>query len=166
MKNLFFIAFLVFTNFLYSQKDKITVSGLPILELGNWTEDLSASDINGAGNDYNSSIVSALNQSLITVSPGGASKDYVNINVLVHREDIAWHSNLTLKVKRSSSGNNGNNIISGGLTFQPISNTNNTVVFSCTGQHTSVPLQYEISGISVLLPVQNFSTRVVFTLMN
>ena len=170
MKNLIFITFLVFTNFLYSQKDKITVSGLPILEYGNWTKILSASDINGAGNDYNSSIFSALNQSLITVSPGGASKNYVNINVLVHREDFNWNSDLTLNVRRTDKGNNGNNIISGGINFQAILNTGYTVVFSCTGQHTDVPLQYEITGISVLLPVPDplnpYSTKIVYTLMN
>ena len=159
MKNLILIVFLVISNCLYSQKDKMTVSG-------NWTRDLSASDITGAGNDYASSIVSATNQSLITVSPGGNSKDYVNINVLVLREDNGWDSNLTLKVKRSSGGTNGNNIISGGINFQTISNTSYITLFSCTGEHTFVPLQYEITGISVLLPVQTYSTTVVFTLMN
>ena len=159
MKNLIFIALLITTNCLYSQKDKMTVSG-------NWTKNLSALDINDAGNDYASSIVSADNQSLITVSPGGKSQNYVNIDVLVHREDINWNSNLTLKVKRTSNGTNGNTIISGGeINFQTI-NTIDSFLFSCTGNHTDVPLQYEITGISVLLPVQNFSTTVVYTLMN
>lgn len=161
MKNLIFIVFFVISNCIYSQKDKMTLSG-------NWTKNLSASDINGAGNDYANSIVSATNQSLITVSPGGNGKDYVNINVHVHREDIAWHNNLTLNARRSSGGNNSNNIISGGSSFQTITGnaTNPSILFSCTGEHIFVPIQYEITGISVLLPVQTYSTTVVFTLMN
>lgn len=167
MRTLFFISFLAITNCLYSQKDKMTVSGLPTLENGNWTKNISALDIiYGAGNDYSNSILSADNQSLITVSPGGKIQNYVSIDVLVQREDVAWLNSLSLNVRRTDKGNNGNNMISGGINFQPISNINSTVVFSCTGQHTSVPLQYEVTGISVLVPVQNFSTRVVYTLMN
>lgn len=160
MKNLIIlIAFLAISNCIYSQKDKMNVTG-------NWARDLSAADINGAGNDYGSSIVSATNQSFITVSPGGNSNNYVNINVLVQREDNTWDSNLNLKIRRTSNGTNGNVIISPLIPFQTISNTSYITLFSCTGTHTSVPLQYEITGISVLLPAQTYSTTVVFTLMN
>jgi hypothetical protein len=157
MKNLIFICILVISNCLYSQKDKLTVSG-------NWSKTFSASDISDAGNDYPNSFISSTNQSLITVSPGGNSTNYININVLVHREDIAWDNGLNLKIKRSTIGNGS---ISGGLTFQTI-NTTDSNLFSCTGNHTNVPLQYEITGISVLLPVpvEPYSTTVVFTLMN
>ena len=44
MKNLIFIAFFVISNCLYSQKDKLTVSG-------NWSKIITTSDISDAGND-------------------------------------------------------------------------------------------------------------------
>ncbi|PKP14234.1 MAG: hypothetical protein CVU08_01160 [Bacteroidetes bacterium HGW-Bacteroidetes-3] len=158
MKNLIFIAFLFISNGIYSQKDKLTVSG-------DWSKIITASDISDAGNDYQSSFVSLANQSLITISPGGNSNNYVNINVRVHKEDNAWHNNLNLKIRRTSNGTNGNAIISGGLSFQTITGVA-TTLFSCTGNHTLVPLQYEILGVSVLLPVQTYSTTVVFTITN
>jgi hypothetical protein len=161
MKNLIFITFLIISNVIYSQKDKLTVSG-------NWSKIITTSDISDAGNDYPSSFISLANQSLISISPGGASKDYVNINVHVKRVDIVWDDRLNLKIRRTSNGTNGNAIISGGLIFQTINKDINSKLFSCTGDHTNVPLQYEITGISVLLPVpaEPYSTTVVFTLMN
>lgn len=136
--------------------------GIEFTVTGNWTKNIAASDINEAGNDYPTSYDSNINQTLLTINPKNWNKQ---INVLVKRNDIAWHNNLNLKVKRTSNGTNGNTNISGGLIYQTITNIDANF-FICSGYHTFIPLQYEITGISVVLPVQNYSTEIMYTVIH
>ncbi len=164
MKNLIFIAFLAISASLYSQGIDITITG-------NWMKAISPSDISEAGNDYQTSFESNTNQTLLTINPKNWNKQ---IYVYVTRSDIAWHNNLTLKIKRTSNGTNNNNIINGGLLYQTITNTQPpsnapstvTPLFTCEGPFINIPLQYEISGISLVLPVQSYSTTIIFTVMH
>lgn len=155
MKNLIFIFFLVISNSLYSQAINISV-------VGNWMKTINASDISEAGNDYPSSYASNIDQTKITINPKNLSKTIV---VYVHKEDIAWNAALTIKIRRTANGTNGNINIAGGLIYQAITN-NDANFFTCKGYHTFVPLQYEITGISVVLPVQSYSTLIMFTVMH
>ncbi|OGS70581.1 MAG: hypothetical protein A3F91_08845 [Flavobacteria bacterium RIFCSPLOWO2_12_FULL_35_11] len=154
MKNLIFIAFLVISNSLFGQGFDMTVTG-------NWTRTIDASDIGEAGSDYPATFTSNLNQTLLTIDPKNKNKTFV---VFVHKEDIAWIAALTLKIRRTSNGTNGNNSINGGLNYQVITN-NDANFFTCSDLLTFVQLQYEITGISILLPVQSYSTSIMFTVM-
>ncbi len=156
MKNLtILIAFLAISNMLFSQGIELTVTG-------NWAKNIAASDINEAGNDYPTSYASNTNQTLLTINPKNWNK---TINVYVKKNDIAWNTNLNLKVKRTSDGTNGNTNISDGLIYQTITNIDANF-FTCAGYHTFIPLQYEITGISVVLPVQSYSTEIMYTVMH
>lgn len=155
MKNLIFLAILTISSSLFSQNINITLSG-------NWMKTINASDISEAGNDYPSAYTSDINQTIMTIKPKNNNK---LITVYVKRNDIVWHNNLNLKILRTSSGTNGNTNISGGSIFQTITNID-TNFFTCRGPFTSLPFQYEINGISVLLPVQSYSTTIMFTLMH
>lgn len=155
MKNLIFIAFLAISNMLFSQGIELTVTG-------NWAKDIAASDISEAGNDYPTSYASNTNQTLLTINPKNSNK---LINVYVKRNDIAWNTNLNLKVMRTSNGTNGNTNISDGLIYQTITNID-AYFFTCIGYHTFIPLQYEITGISVVLPVQSYSTEIMYTVIH
>ena len=135
--------------------------GIELTVTGNWAKNIAASDINEAGNDYPTSYASNINQTLLTINPKNDNK---LIYVYVKKTDIAWHTNLNLKVKRTSNGTNGNTNISGGLIYQTITNVDANF-FICKGYHTFIPLQYEITGISVVLPVQNYSTEIMYTVM-
>lgn len=155
MKNLIFICFLVISNSLFSQGVDVTVTG-------NWMKNIAASDISEAGNDYPSSYTSNNNQTVMTINPKNWRKTtYVSVG----KSDIAWNAALTLKVRRTANGTNGNNNISGGLSFQTITNNYDTDFFNCSDYHTLIPLQYQITGISVLLPVQSYSTTIYYTVM-
>ncbi|MDP3358846.1 MAG: hypothetical protein Q8S41_05800 [Lutibacter sp.] len=155
MRNLIFIAFLAISNTLFSQNITITVTG-------NWMKTIAASDISEAGNDYPTTYESNANQTLLTINPVNNNKQII---VYVKRSDIAWHNNLNLKVKRTANGTNGNTAITGGLIYQTITNLNANF-FTCVGYHTFIPLQYEITGISVVLPVQSYSTEIMYTVMH
>lgn len=164
MKNLIFIAFLAISMNLFGQGIDITVTG-------NWMKTIAASDISEAGNDYPTAYASNVNQTLLTINPKNYSKW---IYVYVTRSDIAWHNNLTLKIRRTSNGTNGNTSINGGLIYQTITNalppssapSSVTPLFTCTGPFINIPLQYEITGISVVLPVQSYSTTIMYTVMH
>jgi len=158
MKNLIFIAFLIISNTLFSQ-------GINISLTGNWMKTISPSDISEAGNDYPNAYTSNTNQTLLTINPKNWNK---TIYVYVTKSDIAWNSNLILKVKRNGSGTNSNGSINGGLIYQTITNeqTPVTPLFTCTGPFINIPFQYEITGISVVLPVQSYSTTIIYTVMH
>ncbi|MHB1146068.1 MAG: hypothetical protein ACYC01_00580 [Lutibacter sp.] len=156
MKNVIvLIGFLAFVNTMFSQGIELTVTG-------NWSKNITATDISEAGNDYPATYASNTNQTLLTINPKNLNKP---INVYVSRSDISWNSNLNLKVKRTSNGTNGNTNISGGLIYQTITNIDANF-FVCYGYHTFIPLQYEITGISVLLPVQSYSATITYTVMH
>jgi|OpeIllAssembly_1097287.scaffolds.fasta_scaffold01503_4 hypothetical protein len=158
MKNLFFIAFLVISNSLFGQGIDITVTG-------GWVNNISPSDISEAGNDYPTPYTSTINQTLLTIIP----KNYKKlIYVYVTRSDIAWHNNLTLKIRRTSNGTNNNNTINGGLLYQTITSAPSpvTTLFTCEGPFINLSFQYEITGISVVLPVQSYATTIMYTVMH
>lgn len=164
MKNLFFIAFLVISGSLFGQGIDVTVTG-------GWVNNISPSDISDAGNDYPIAYTSNINQTLLTIIPKNYNK---LIYVYVTRSDIVWHNNLTLKIRRTSNGTNNNNTINGGLLYQTITNAQPpsnapsaiTPLFTCEGPFINLSFQYEITGISVVLPVQSYATTIYFTLMH
>lgn len=156
MKNLtILIAFLAISNMATGQGIELTVTG-------NWAKNIAASDISEAGNDYPASYASNTNQTLLTINPKNWNKTII---VYIKRNDIAWNTNLNLKVKRTSNGTNGNANIGGGTDYQLITNFDANF-FTCNGYHTFIPLQYEITGISVLLPVQSYSTEIMYTVIH
>ncbi len=156
MKNLILICFLAISGSLFSQVIDITVTG-------NWMKNIAASDITEAGNDYPSAYTSNNNQTVMTINPKNSNKP---IYVYVGKIDISWNAALNLKVRRTVNGTNNNINISGGSNFQTITSNYYANFFTCTGYHTLIPLQYEITGISVVLPVQSYSTTVYYTVMH
>lgn len=160
MKNvIILIGFLAISNMVFSQPVDLTISGI---DNGNWAKTIAASDISEAGNDYPTSYESNTNQTLLTINPKNWNKLII---VYVKRNDIAWNTNLNLKVKRTSNGTNGNTNIGGGLIYQTITNIDANF-FTCKGYHAFIPLQYEITGISVVLPAQSYSTEIMYTVMH
>lgn len=156
MKNLtILIAFLVISNMAVSQNIDISVTG-------NWAKIIAASDINEAGNDYPTSYASNTNQTLLSINPNSQGK---LVNVYVTRSDNNWHNDLTLRVRHTSTGNN--NSVNGGSLYETITNgqTSVTPFFNFTRAVTNMALQYEITGISVLLPVDIYSTTITYTVM-
>jgi hypothetical protein len=164
MKILIFITFLVVSNNLFGQRVDFAVTG-------SWMKTISPSDISEAGNDYPSAFESNLNQTLLSIYPN--NKNFP-VYVYVTRSNDNWHDNLILKVKRNGNGTTTNtNISSGSLSYHLIPNAQPpsgrpTAVpsfFTCYEDFVNIPLQYEITGISVLLPVKSYSTTITYTVM-
>lgn len=134
-----------------------------------WTYTLSSSDISEAGNDYNVNIESAANQTLVDVVTNYIGN--YNFKVAVEKIDNNWNSQLTLSVRRTGNGSGGWFAgISGGTNYIQLSSTpqllysGNTGYFS--GGYFDVPVQYRVQGLSLLVPAQNYSTTVRYTITN
>ena len=129
-----------------------------------WSESLAASTITQAGADYTANVTSASNQSLINVN--GSLLGY---QVVVKRQDVVWDSRLLLYVRKTGDGSAGLLATispSGVSSYQQIT-TSNVNFFSGSlallGNRVGVPIQYEISGVSVLIPVKTYSTTIIYT---
>lgn len=155
MKTTFYLFIFLSVNLLFSQKTKVN---------GTWNLTLSTSNIPSAGEDYNAYYESKSNQSRITITPKPNSKYnklYMPFKVFVHKEDLNWHENLNLELKLSSN-KHGN---SSGTQYQTISNYS-SLFFNTIGSNSNLPIQYRISGLSVTLPADNYSTEIIYTVLN
>jgi hypothetical protein len=138
-----------------------------------WNISIPANTITEAGNNYTTNITSPINQTLVNFSvPAGLLG--ANYTVSIHKVDTDWHSNLSLWAQRTGNGTSiglfSTGSIVGGVTFLQLTNSPQTFFNGNTGilssGRTNIPIQYEIRGISVLLPVKTYTTTIVFTVSN
>ncbi len=137
---------------------------LAIVVSGNWSTVLPVGSVTEAGNDFVSTYTSATNQVLLSYyriqgnSPFGYRID-------IRKNDIDWNPTLKLSARRTGEGIplQGNTTITGGLNFLLLTNTNQTF-FSGTRGRDNVPVQFQLTGVSVLIPAKTHTTNVVFTI--
>jgi hypothetical protein len=123
---------------------------------------VDASDlVAGAGSDLQSSFDDAAATSLSIVNTSGSS-DHWRIDV--RRNDATWHNALRLYVKRISDGS-GSGIVTGGLSPVEISGTQ-VEFFSGGGDRNGLFLSYQLTGMSVAVPPNIYSTTVIFTVVD
>lgn len=155
-----FLLLISFTFFKESSAQTLSVSG-------GWTSTLATANITEAGNNYISgSLFSATNQNTITVNSGILSVAYVYIQ----KSDTSWNSTLILNAKRTG---NGTGVIgfstSNGTTYQAVTNTPQYFFETRPGvgtQVSNIPIQYSITGFTVLLPAKAYTTTLLYTVTN
>lgn len=143
---------------------------------GSWTPVVTP--ITEAGNDYGASPQSAANQTLMSIAMpsllfGLLANHYT---VTVRRADSGpnWDTaGLQLQVRRTGDGAGGGSglftvsDISGGMAYQQITTAS---LYFFEGNNygptprINIPVQYQITGVSVLVPVANYSATVTYTL--
>ncbi len=142
--------------------------GQKINATSGFTVSVPSTTITQAGNDYAINATSLTNQTLIDFKTGGL-KSYT---ISVQKVDADWHDNLTLWVKRNGDGNGsgGQTVpMTGGETFMQVTNAPQAFFYDAsnsTHNRNNVPVQYEIRGLSVLIPVKTYTTTVVYTISN
>jgi hypothetical protein len=152
------LAILLTPFFAYSQSMTAT---------GNWIINVTAGATE-AGSDYTQSFESLPNQTLLTHTVGGNgnSQNVALWEVQVQRTDINWDNTLSLNVRRVAGGSfQGNANINGGLSYQPLTTTP-TLLYSGNGRMTDIPIQYQLTGLSVLTPAGTLSTTITYTLIS
>ena len=153
----FCVAILVSSS-LYGQIQSINVSG-------NWSAAVPTNTITEAGLNYTSNITSATNQTLISIVATSNRDPYT---VSIRKQDTSWNANLTLWARRTGTGSGNNILTNGGLNYQQLSGSAQYFFdgIVSTGNPRSVvdiPIQYEIRGLSVLIPVSSYSTTIIYT---
>jgi hypothetical protein len=159
MKKLLILTFILFlANQIYSQTLTVT---------GGWSTSLATTNITEAGLNYpNGSAISATNQSLIRVNSAANSVAFVYIQ----KSDTSWDSRLVISARRTGNGTGSTNFsTTNGTTAQTISNVPQYFFEVRPGSGTQVsniPIQYLISGFTVLLPVKAYTTTLIYTISN
>lgn len=135
---------------------------IDISATGGWNETIDASDlVSGAGSDLNNAYRSAGNATKLRITGINPTDNW---RVDVRRTDSNWHSDFTLRVKRTSDGA-GPGSISGGLSFIKI-DTIDTQFFSGTGRRRNIKLKYRLTGMSVSVPPQIYTTTITYTVVD
>ena len=132
--------------------------------MGSWSISVPSSSISEAGNDYNTTLTSSLNQTLLDISVPVTN---ISWRVDVHKQDSFWNTSLILWIHKTGDGGgeSGSSIIPIGSTpYQQVSNLEQ-LFFAGTKNHVNIPVQYEIQGLSVLIPSENYNTNVIYTLI-
>ncbi|OCK52446.1 hypothetical protein BA768_12060 [Chryseobacterium sp. CBo1] len=132
----------------------------------NWT--VTIPSITEAGTNYAGTYESAANQILLTASVPlllGSGK------VSVHYEaNPTWNSSLILNARRTGDGTTVCVLcsISGGTTYQPIGLTDvelfRIVAIATLASYSNIPIQLQLSGVSVTVPAATYNSRIVFTI--
>lgn len=149
--------------FVFSPAAEAQVS---ISATGNWSYSVPVSDILEAGKNFTGTYASASNQVLIDIAKPTFLGNLLNYNwrVDVRKSDVSWNAGLKLYAKRTGNGTPYffTGTISGGASYIELTNTNQ-VFFSGSRTTYSIPIQFQITGVSLLLPAKAYSTLVVYT---
>ena len=131
-----------------------------IIVTGSWTLTIDASDLQaGAGSDLIDTYESASDQIDITLYVQGANQWRVD----VRKSDSNWHSDFQSSVRRTSDGS-GPGSISGGTSYQVVTDTDQSF-FNGHKDRQGIKVQLELSGVSVQIPPDTYSTTVYYTVV-
>lgn len=158
---LFKITLILSLLFLCTLKaQKIIVTGT------NWTVPIPS--ITGAGSNYEGTYESLANQILIEVQiPILLGSGKVSVH---YTPDPTWNSNLILSAKRTGNGNTTCLIcsITGGTTYQMVTVTDielfRIAALATLTSYTNIPIQLQLSGVSVTIPAATYNSKIVFTI--
>lgn len=130
---------------------------------GDWSLSVGSSDLqSGAGSDLIADYDNAGSPGIISIA--GTSGDADAWRIDVRRVDLQWDSGLTLRVKRISDGLGGGSV-SGGESYLDIGLADFTF-FSGLGDRSGVQVQFQLSGVSLQLPPDTYSTTIVYTVVD
>lgn len=125
---------------------------------GSWAETIDALDLQaGAGSDLIDTYESASNTVAIDIIAP------TNWRVDVKKSDTNWPANFQLYVRRTSDGS-GSGSISGGTSYQEITDTDQSF-FNGTLDRSNITGQLKLTGVSVQIPVDTYTTTVYYTVV-
>lgn len=138
----------------------ISISASP----GSVNRTINESDLQaGAGSDLNPDYYSAANAISIDVSGTTGGEDQWRVDV--RKVDTTWHSDLHLYIRRTSDGDASPANISGGSSYQETNGTDQEF-FTGEGDITGIEAQLKLSGVSVQISPDTYSTTVYFTVVD
>ncbi len=143
-----------------AQQMSLTVSG------NNWTP--SVPIITEAGNNYTGAYASPTNQILLSVSiPLALGSGRISVQ---YESNPTWNNALILRTRRTGNGTTTCVLctISGGTAYQNITLTSAELfrvqAVVALAAYSNIPIQLELTGVSVTIPAAVYQSRVVFTI--
>jgi hypothetical protein len=146
----------------------VSITSAQSLTVGgtNWTPTVPS--ITEAGTDYAGPYESATNQILLTASVplllGGAK---VSVRYIANP---TWNNSLVLNIKRTGNGTTVCLLctITGGTTYQAVTLTDvelfRIAAVLALASYSNIPIQLQLTGVSVTVPAAAYGSRVVFTI--
>jgi hypothetical protein len=126
---------------------------------GDWNSTFDASRLTaGAGSNLANASESVSGVTTLNIS---SQSDW---QIKVRRSDGNWNSAVSLFIRRTSDGG-GDGTISGGGAYVEVTMLD-TEFFSGSGDRTAVALQYKLTGMSVAVSPNDYSTTLISTLVN
>ncbi len=134
-----------------------------IIVMGGWTNPIHSANLaSGAGSNLVNTYQS--DAGATTLSIVGGKKDAV-WQVYINRSEMNWPSGFMLYVRRTGPGDGTEGVtVRGGLSFQVV-NSAKTLLCSGTGNVRCIPVQYQLSGVSLATAPNNYVSGVVYTVI-
>lgn len=157
-KYFYIVILLVFSQ--YHKAQTLTVTGT------SWTVPITT--ITEAGTNYSGTYQSAANQVLLAASVPlllGSAKVSVH-----YQANPTWHNSLVLSARRTGNGTTVCVLctITGGTNYQTLTLTDvelfRIAAVLALGSYSNIPIQLQLSGVSVTIPATAYNSRVVFTI--
>lgn len=164
LEKLVFAGCLLFIGFVVkAQELELQVEGVANFDAANFS-------IEQAGADFSSSIESE-STLFVTVDSNNRWDKKNNPNrkwkVEVRKEDVSWDDAMQVEIVRSGNGyskeNNKSNRVNDGQNYQVVS-ANSSYFFGGKGLVSEIPIQFRLSGISLVHGAGDFETNVMLTI--
>lgn len=137
--------------------------GIDITVTGDWLPTSTAGDlVAGAGSNLPSSSESDVAQVALTVSNTTGNTD--NWRIDARRSDTKWPAGLALLVRRTGDGVGGGSV-SGGISYLEVTGSD-SAFFSGAGDRVGIDLQLKLSGTSISISPDTYSTLIVYTVVD
>ena len=141
----------------------IYVEAQSINAIGSWSVSVPSNTISEAGNDYSMNLTSMTNQTILDINVPLTTTSW---RVDVNKQDSFWNNALTLWIRKTGDGVGiaGSSISPiGTIPFFQLANMGQPF-FTGIKNYVGIPIQYEIRGLSVLIPASTYNTTVVYTI--
>lgn len=136
---------------------------IDITAVGSWNLSITSADLVAeAGSDLKSDYESAADAISISISATAGASDYWRIDV--KKVDTNWQGNLILYIKRTSNGTGGS-VSGGAAAYQEVTDSN-TSFFSGSDDVNGVKAQLKLSGVSIQVPIDTYTTTVYYTIVD
>ena len=134
-----------------------------IIVMGGWTNPVNSANLaSGAGSNLVTTYQSEAGAT--TLSIVGGKKDAV-WQVYINRSEMNWPSSFVLYVRRTGPGDGKEGVtVRGGLSFQVV-NSARILLCSGTGDVRYIPIQYQLSGVSLATDPNHYVSGVVYTVI-
>jgi len=119
--------------------------------------------------DFQEEIIFSSDEIILSVAILPQNLDNVMYNawqIQVSKNDLDWHNDLVLWIRRTGDGKSDYNMRPQNGTYYQEVELFNALFFEGQGWISLIPIQLKLTGLSVTLPAKSYSTEIIFTLID